>query len=119
MKGLKESTVGKMAGASPFRRTSRRLLLVASALAVTLIIVLFHKSASANTEAWTAEMTVGSNDQLNFTKVGFLNIPDDLDGGLWDETGRLDNTTITYEGQDCCCPAITSPYLKSEYVTRT
>ena len=81
MKGLKESTVGKMAGASPFRRTSRRLLLVASALAVTLIIVLFHKSASANTEAWTAEMTVGSNDQLNFTKVGFLNIPDDLDGG--------------------------------------
>ena len=87
-------------GGFGFRQTSRRLLLVASALAATLIIVLFHQSASANTEVWTAEMTVGSNDQLNFTKVGFLNIPDDLDGGLWDETGRLDNTTITYEGQD-------------------
>ena len=108
MRRLNQPEFGPIAGALAVRKSSFRLgmFVVACVMALVVAIALQFETASADTHVWTAEMTVGYNDQLNFTKVGFLDIPDDLDGGLWNETGSLDSATFTHEGQDYTVAAL-------------
>ena len=102
MKRLNQPISWPIAEAPPVRKSFFRLsmFVLACAMALFVAVALHYETASADSEVWTAEMTVGSNDQLNFTKVGFLDIPDELDGGLWNDTGSLDNSTLIYAGQD-------------------
>ncbi len=102
MKRLNQPISWSIAEAPPVRKSFFRLSMFALAvvMAMVIAIALHHETASANTEVWTAEMTVGANNQLDFEQLGFLDIPDEQDGAYWHETGSLNNTTFTHAGLD-------------------
>ena len=102
MRELNLPASGPFAQPPEVRRSIFRLgmFLLACVMALVIAVAFHYETASADSDVWTAEMTVGANNQLNFAKVGFIDIPDDLDGGLWNDTGSLDNVTFTHDGQD-------------------
>ncbi len=108
MKVLNLPASGPFAQPPEVRRSIFRLgmFLLACVMALAIAVAFHYETASADSTASAesdvrmAEMTVGTNNQLNFAKVGFIDIPDDLDGGLWNDTGSLDNVTFTHDGQN-------------------
>ena len=92
-----------------WRRSSGMVLFFVTVLLLAMAVGLHLRTASADTTVWWTQMTVGVNDQDSFEQLGFLDIPDELDGGFWNDTGSLDDPTFTHAGVDYTVSAIYYP----------
>ena len=98
-----------------WKRPLGSVTLVATVLVLAAIFGLHPGTANADTTVWSAEMTVGINEQNTFDQLGFLDIPDELDAGFWDDTGSLDNTTFTHAGVAYTVSAIYYPDFSGDH----
>ena len=83
------------------RLTSLVLLLATTAVLLALGIVLHLGTARADTTMWSARMTVGFGDTLDFPfQAGYYDVPDFLDDTHRENMGSLDNPNFTHGGVD-------------------
>ena len=85
-------------------RESRPSLIVLSIAIVVLLalgIVLHLGTARADTTVWSARMTVGFGETLDFPfQAGYYDVPEFLDDTHWEDMGSLDNPSFTRGGVD-------------------
>lgn len=75
------------------------VLLATAAVLLAVGFVLHLGSAKADTTVWSARMTVGFGDTLDFPfQTGYYDVPEFLDGTHWQGMGSLDNPNFTRDG---------------------